>query len=221
MFYGSMASPISHERPYRSHLRPACIPCRRRKSRCTIEASSPACLMCRVHGSDCTFPRDHEPSNDISRSSRREAARRRLAPVLTPLAGNPSVPNASQSQVVTRGVASASQSTMAGLRNDQSEYQLTPLSVDDAEQENPHIVGPANTNDSQVLADYLSIISNSNNNGGLRMVRPVPASRSKPVLFATVKKRPIGVDGFPSPAREKLHIIEQLLEPYVGQLTNL
>lgn len=110
---------------------------------------------------------------------------------------------------------------MAGLRNDQSEYQLTPLSVDDAEQENPHIVGPANTNDSQVLADYLSIISNSNNNGGLRMVRPVPASRSKPVLFATVKKRPIGVDGFPSPAREKLHIIEQLLEPYVGQLTNL
>jgi hypothetical protein len=110
---------------------------------------------------------------------------------------------------------------MAGLRNDQNEYQLTPLSVDDAEPENPHIVGPANTNDSQVLADYLSIIGNSNNIGGLRMVRPVPASLSKPVLFATVKKRPIGVDGYSSPAREKLHIIEKLLEPYVEQLIDL
>ncbi|KAK9783687.1 hypothetical protein SCAR479_00246 [Seiridium cardinale] len=95
----------------------------------------------------------------------------------------------------------------------------TPLSVDDAEQENPHIVGPVNTSDSQVLADYLSVISN--NNGGVRMVRPLPGSRSKPVLFSTVAKRPLGMDVSSNPSREKLQIIEKLLEPYLDQLIHL
>lgn len=105
------------------------------------------------------------------------------------------------------------------LGNDETVCQPTPLSVDDAEQENPHIVGPANTSDSQVLADYLSIISLSN--GGVRMVRPVPASRSKAVLFATVQKRPVGMDLSSNPSRDKLYIIEKLLEPYTEQLIDL
>ncbi|KAI1842058.1 hypothetical protein JX266_011709 [Neoarthrinium moseri] len=109
--------------------------------------------------------------------------------------------------------------TWAELRRAEKDCQPTPLSADDAEQENPHIVGPANTSDSQVLADYLSIISSSN--GGVRMVRPVPASRSKPVLFATVKKRPIGMDNSPSPSQQKLHFIEKLLEPCIDQLIDL
>lgn len=110
--------------------------------------------------------------------------------------------------------------TFGSLGNDEAgACQPTPLSVDDAEQENPHIVGPANTSDSQVLADYLSVISLSN--GGVRMVRPVPASRSKAVLFATVQKRPVGMDVSSNPSREKLYIIEKLLEPYTEQLIDL
>ncbi|KAK6201959.1 hypothetical protein LQW54_009172 [Pestalotiopsis sp. IQ-011] len=53
------------------------------------------------------------------------------------------------------------------------------------------------------------------------MVRPFPASRSKPVLFASVKKRPLGVDSSTNPSREKLKIIEKLLEPNIDQLIDL
>lgn len=91
--------------------------------------------------------------------------------------------------------------------------QPTPLSVDDEDQENPHIVGPANTNDSQVLADYLAIVGSGS--GGVRMVHPMLAAgrTSRPVLFAAVKKRLVGVETHSSHAREKLQIIEQLLAP--------
>lgn len=45
------------ERPYRSHHQPACVPCRKRKSRCKLgPGTSATCLMCEVHGSNCVFP---------------------------------------------------------------------------------------------------------------------------------------------------------------------
>ncbi|KAJ4421973.1 hypothetical protein N0V82_003369 [Gnomoniopsis sp. IMI 355080] len=101
------------------------------------------------------------------------------------------------------------------------DYQPTPLATDDSEQQNTHIVGPANTADSQVLADYLSTITTDN--GGIRMVRPLPGSRSKPVLFSTVQKRPIGVEitACTNQAREKLNIIEQYLAPWAEQFIEL
>lgn len=105
-------------------------------------------------------------------------------------------------------------------------WQPTPLSVDDEDQENPHIVGPANTNDSQVLADYLAIVGSGGSGGGggrMRLVHPVlGAGRSaRPVLFAAVKKKPVGVETSSSRAREKLHIIEQLLAPHAEEVVEL
>lgn len=101
-------------------------------------------------------------------------------------------------------------------------HQPTPLSVDDEDHENSHIVGPANTDDSQVLADYLAIVG-SGSGGGMRMVHhhPVLSSSSRPVLFAAVKKKPVGVDMNSSPARDKLHIIEQLLAPHAEEVVEL
>lgn len=202
-----MQSQDTIERPYRSHLRPACLQCKRRKSRCKIEAHSPACLMCRVHGTSCTFP------PKVNRPSGRNS-------------NNAAATNTSSSR------PGASRSTASRQRRDPEPPPIvspwsdsigpTPLSGGDDEEveENPHIVGPANTNDSQVLTDYLSIVGNGT--AGMRLVHPVLSSRSsRPVLFAAVKKRPVGVEVYSNHAREKLHIIEQLLVPHAEDAVNL
>lgn len=193
-----MQSQAPIERPYRSHLRPACLQCKRRKSRCKIEAHSPACLMCRVHGTSCTFPQkaNRGRSNTAIRPAASSTSQQReLPPVASPWPA------------------------IGPARNPDS-IGPTTLSGDDEDQETPHIVGPANTNDSQVLADYLSIVGSGN--ARMRMVHPVLSSRSsRPVLFAAVKKRPVGVEVYSNHAREKLHIIEQLLAPHAEDAVNL
>jgi hypothetical protein len=85
---------------------------------------------------------------------------------------------------------------------------------------NLHIVGPAMTKDSQVLSDYLSAIPGAVTRG-TRMVVPLPASRTTPVLFHKVMKRPVGVPANRSPSAEKLEIIEKLLEPYAEDVINV
>lgn len=46
------------------------------------------------------------------------------------------------------------------------------------------------------------------------MVIPESASRSQPVLFTMVQKRPVGLAVNRSPAAEKLLTIEKILEPH-------
>lgn len=230
-----MESQNSIERPYRSHLRPACLQCKRRKSRCKIEAHSPACLMCRVHGTSCTFPPQKvtnrgrtcragptAASNNNSagqqqqqqqRQQRQQQEREReppATPIVSPWA---STLGSSGTRPVT--------STPTDSVGPAATTTTTPLSGDDEDQENPHIVGPANTNDSQVLTDYLSIVGSSNTR--MRMVHPVLSTSrsSRPVLFAAVKKRPVGVQVYSNHAREKLHIIEQLLSPHAKDAVDL
>lgn len=193
-----MQSQDPTERPYRSHLRPACLQCKRRKSRCKIEAHSPACLMCRVHGTSCTFPQKVPRGRGnaaIRPAASSTSQQRELPPVVSPWSALEPVGNPDP-------------------------IGPTTLSGDDEDQENPHIVGPANMNDSQVLTDYLSIVGSSNTR--MRMVHPVLSSRSsRPVLFAAVKKRPVGVEVHSSHAREKLNIIEQLLAPHTEDAVEL
>ena len=87
----------------------------------------------------------------------------------------------------------------------------------DDHQLNLHVVGPAGTSDSQVLSDYLSGIPGSTTRS-TRMIIPVPASGSRPVLFTTVQKRPVGITLKSSPSAEKLEIIEKLIEPHKSQI---
>lgn len=180
--------------------------------------------MCRIHGTECLFPEDSGSSSNsptILRRDRKSVARTRLAPTLDPLPISPSIVNHGVSAaVVPEASGSEGTTPWAGQGSEEIvDFQPTPLSMDDTEQENTHIVGPANTTDSQVLADYLSTITTDN--GGMRMVRPVPGSRSKPVLFSTVQKRPMGVEVNTNQAREKLNIIERFLDPYTEQLIEL
>ncbi|KAI5925211.1 fungal-specific transcription factor domain-containing protein [Camillea tinctor] len=195
------------ERPYRSHLRPACLPCRRRKSRCKVEARSPACLMCRVHGTDCYFPSSRESGGTPPRSQ-----------------GSPSRERPTSKRAIRRRITTPTQSH--GIANEppsiwetdgeQQGSHPTPLSTDDTEHESRHIIGPAVIGDSQVLAEYLSAVNS--NTSGMRLIRPKPTSGSKPILFTPVRKGPLGLTTNSSPSYLKCQIIEKLLEPWVEDL---
>lgn len=97
-------------------------------------------------------------------------------------------------------------------RTDQGEESTLALGSDDDQHLNLHIVGPASTNDSQVLSTYLSGIPGATRS--TRMIIPEPASCSRPVLFTEVQKRPVGLKLNRSFSAEKLEIIEKLLEPH-------
>ncbi|KAF3068023.1 hypothetical protein CFAM422_008085 [Trichoderma lentiforme] len=222
-------------RPYRSHLRPACVPCRRRKSRCQTAGDATVCLTCHAHGTECYFPGDSQTSEspEPARRRRRRVEARpspdasgvsplRVARGVAPFHGNAKA-NTSASIIGTRGTSMGRQSSMAvpnvpsgsitGMsRTDQGEESTLALGSDDDQHLNLHIVGPASTNDSQVLSTYLSGIPGATRS--TRMIIPEPASCSRPVLFTEVQKRPVGLNLNRSFSAEKLEIIEKLLEPH-------
>lgn len=234
------------ERPYRSHLRPACLACRRRKSRCHTEPGADRCLMCRAHGTDCLFPGGSP--GPTSKDSPDQVARRRgrgkssatprittppfhtvSSPRAHPTVASTSIPGSQNGDMVA-GSASSSSAYNPSLNPppNRSHHQQEMHGGDspsiefgsaDDHASNLHIVGPATTKDNQVLSDYLSAIPGATR--GTRMVVPVPASRSRPVLFTRVQKRPFGVPVNRSPSAEKLEMIEKLLEPYAGDVIDL
>jgi hypothetical protein len=243
-----MEQVASNQRPYRSHLRPACIPCRKRKSRCQSEASSSCCLMCRAHRTDCIFPTE-------SRSSSRTPRRRRQARLLTTrsprqisLAPGPPAGSISDNSTVEQTVSviepaltsalnrssrnttshehrvsnvspAVPRSTEWPQQNAQSEESPLALGSNDEQPHNLHIVGPAVTSDNQVLSDYLSSMPSASR--GSRFIRPAIGNRSRPVLFTTVQKRPVGLDSNLSFAEERLQLIEKILEPFTGDLLDV
>lgn len=192
------------ERPYRSHTKPACNPCRRRKSRCKIEPHAAACLMCRTHGTECTFPTGRTRTTPQKRSSTETASILPHPTLRAPIA----------SGQIALAATSPHLSTPPQNQNDED----TPLSLE-AEDDNPHILGPAVTGDNHILADYLSNISGGQ---GIREIRPVePGSSSSPVIFTKVQKRPLGLMVNSSPALHKLQTIEKLVEPWGPHLIDL
>lgn len=234
-------------RPYRSHLRPACIPCRRRKSRCQTAVDNAACVTCLAHQTECHFPEDSRASEspESARRRRRRAEPRTSVEVsgLTPVrAGMRAAAsfhggakaNTSASMAGSRGAAMGRQASMPVSNapptsvtamsrpgqgyHDRAEESAMALGSDDDQHLNLHIVGPATTNDSQVLSTYLSGIPGATRS--TRMIVPEPASCSRPVLFTEVQKRPVGVILNRSPSAEKLEIIEKLLEPHNEAVIN-
>ncbi|KAI1336688.1 fungal-specific transcription factor domain-containing protein [Xylariaceae sp. FL0016] len=217
-----MSFPASSERPYRSHLRPACLPCRRRKSRCKVDISNSSCLMCQVHGSDCRFPPNRPILNRRPNASSGGEPSSRLrsyadGDVLTDGRRHEiHVPDEEEN------LDSNNRDTIVNPQKDRSKTQYaqpTPLSIDDDAEENPHIVGPATTHDSQILTDYLSAISS--NAKGMRVVRPKSSGGAASVLFTAVQKRPLGMMMNANPSHSKLQIIERLLEPWTEDLLNV
>ncbi|KAF4978434.1 hypothetical protein FZEAL_5181 [Fusarium zealandicum] len=222
-----MQQQTPNERPYRSHLRPACLACRKRKSRCQSEASSETCLMCRAHCTDCVFPSG--PSSGVSRTpdarSRRQTRSsttpgRRPGPAEQPASDVVSLPV--QHPDPGSGVSpllSRSTDWPAPCQNAQEDESPLALGSSDEQQHNLHIVGPAVTSDNQVLSDYLSAMPSATR--GSRMVIPVPGDRSRPVLFTMVQKRPLGLDSNRSLPAEKVQLIEKILEPFAREVLDV
>ncbi|KAH8880764.1 fungal-specific transcription factor domain-containing protein [Thozetella sp. PMI_491] len=201
-------------RPYRSHLRPACLQCRRRKSRCKLEQHSPRCLMCSVHGTPCEFP--GQESNSPQRQ-RKAAVRQRIASRWTEEQRAPTIPPNPISPAEPRPTPPAGP---GGLES----HPQAPLAdlvagVGGVEaRDSSHIVGPAVTGDTQVLSQYLSTEPGVSG-------RPARAwgrgGGRASVMFTSVRKHPLGISSHQTVAQQKNQVIEKLLEPWLEELIDL
>ena len=236
-------SSTTSPRPYRSHARPACLACRKRKSMCKVEAHASKCLMCDMRGTPCEFPqRSMSGAAAQSRASTRRTIRasHTAAPseIETPKSnsarqGQPQSPNLHRHQLnETNASASVPQATSPQDKD-------TPLSLSAADgDDNPHILGPVVSNDSHVLADYLSSI-HAEAASGMRITRPTLAEKVQwdgqelandneartgneaTIVFTHIQKRPLGTRSNPNASVLKLQIIEKLLEPWKDHLLEL
>lgn len=164
--------------------------------------------MCRAHGTECTFPNAIAKSTPQKRYSTETSPRLPHPTLRTPITA---------AQPLTRPPVVAASPQFSIVTQAQNE-QDTPLSLE-ADDDNPHILGPAVTGDNHVLADYLSNISGGQ---GIREIRPVePGSSSSPVIFTKVQKRPLGLMVNSSPALHKLQTIEKLVEPWGPHLIDM
>ncbi|KAH7268817.1 fungal-specific transcription factor domain-containing protein [Fusarium solani] len=216
--------PQSKARALRANGQPACLPCRRRKSRCTFELGLQACLMCRAHETECTTAplaqsRPRPPPTPRSRA--RTFQSRDISPLhgaatqQRPLPAPQTPPQPAIGSLVT--LLSASPASFHVDPGPASPSRPVPL--DEAEDDNPHIIGPAIASDRHFLEDYLSSVHAGN---GARIIRPVlPGITSAPIVFTRVQKRPLGVAIDSSPSYPKLQTIEKLLEPWQQQVVDM
>ncbi|TEA20484.1 putative transcriptional regulatory protein [Colletotrichum sidae] len=241
-------------RPYRSHLRPACLQCRRRKSRCQQQEgiSSSTCQMCHVYGTDCEFPPSprsaaRAPLNPgkVQKTYRAPQSNTpcRREPLAAVAAANSKAPqNGSSIHVRTTSTSpptsSSSTTSCSGPKAVSSPHNPhLMLALDSPEDEdNSHIIGPAVTNDTQVLADYLSS-EPSIHERMIRVVKPRPGMQvggqtamspmssmsgiRKPVIFTAVRKRPYGLAPRQTAPLQKYQIVEKMLEPWTSTLIDL
>lgn len=221
-------------RPYRSHLYPACLPCKKRKSRCRTTDSSGKCIMCRAHGTDCTYPR---PGNNSQRGS--VASPRKLTPKSRQAPRTAAQPKKSQ-QAFTHPVDAVSPSRDFAPRTTSRpaailETQSCPPShehftreafpnlvgiVTEVGDNSSHIVSPVVAEDNDVLESYLSTVPDARRRS---IIRTDPNSRRpvRPVLFNTVPRRPLGVSATQSLPATKCEFIEKYLEPEVNDIVDL
>lgn len=110
------------------------------------------------------------------------------------------------------------QSDTSGTQSQNKSDELSDIMGLDAETnpDNAHIVSPAVADDNTILETYLSPLPGSRR----RMMRPT-VNGTRPVLFNTVQRRPLGVSCNQSLAGSKCQIIEKLIEPHEHDLVDL
>ncbi|OLN81998.1 putative transcriptional regulatory protein C105.03c-like protein 2 [Colletotrichum chlorophyti] len=225
-------------RPYRSHLRPACLQCRRRKSRCQQQegVSSPTCQMCHVYGTDCEFPPSPRSAGRAPLNPGKVQKSYRTPQYNTQCRREPlasaKVPRSGLHTSTSPPTSTASSSGPKAVLDPQNPHLM--LALDSPEDEdNSHIIGPAVTNDTQVLADYLSS-EPSIHERMIRVVKPRPGMQvgqtprssmsggiRKPVIFTAVRKRPYGLSPRQTAPLQKYQIVEKMLEPWTSKLIDL
>ncbi|KAL2818649.1 fungal-specific transcription factor domain-containing protein [Aspergillus granulosus] len=217
----SDSNPQHEGRPYRSHLRPACFSCRKRKSRCKTGSAGEVCAMCQAYGTECIFPRPDDPPQPRSsprrlapnsRSSRFSQSRQELMhrPYPTPQTYSPSADTATSRN---------------GQLNPQScapEGEIPRLMgiVAEAEDDSSHIVSPAVADDNDILESYLSAIPSAQKR---YLIRTSSSSDGhlRPVRFNLVPRRPLGVVANQSLAAARCETIEKYMGLDLDEYLNL
>ncbi|CAI6334346.1 unnamed protein product [Periconia digitata] len=192
----------------------ACLACQKRKSRCATESAvSHRCQMCRFRDTECIFPASDKQNGAPSGIRRVRTPRdRHLQPtssVVHGSGGQPSMCNSRGAEILTPG-----DTPFPGPSRNIAE-----------DEDEMHVVGPVNDTDTRLIADY---ISNSSATGfllgGSNFTKTTPIysmGNHDPVVFNTVRRRPLGAMVKESPASMKLHIIEQVLGAFCGDLLEI
>lgn len=177
--------------------------------------------MCRVHGTKCEFPSKGQTTSKLPRTAARtrsttSSARQRQQSLPEPPAPLPaSLPQATSPLQQVRGDDGAAQHSttmIAGLGSPE-------------EEESSHIVGPVVTSDTQILADYLR--AGPHHGAGRRLARTArtggrdgggSAGPDSSVMFARVRRRPMGQTPNQTVASGKCLVIERIIEPFADEL---
>lgn len=234
-------------RPYRSHLQPACYPCRSRKSRCkTTTYASSTCDACHAQGTPCVYPpSSSRPATASSHSRRRRASHKNSANsssrIRTPRARCLSSTSPTISQRILQPYVSAEverheATSSSSPSTHQHQLSATPSNhanhptisalvsvIAESEQGSSHVVSPAIADDDRVFHEYFSSTSYGQSK---RMVRShlnssIPSRIERPILFSTVPKRGQREEESRQIAAGNLEAIEGALHPHCNDLIDL
>jgi len=231
----------TEERPYRSHMHPACIPCRARKSRCKTTHASPSCFMCQSNGTDCVFPQAAERlqrkrghSRISSRvkhttsSSQTEPSRRQYLPSASPAPPQRSTrstntPSRESDAPTNEGIADYQELPTSSLGHQDDLISAVVDSFTRTGEGSSHIVSPAIADDDKVFQEYLS---NTPYGQSGRTVRFHPNSYNpngptRPIVFNTIPKRGTREAESRVLAASHCAIVQKLIEPYHDSLIDL
>ena len=193
------------DRPYRSHAQPACLPCRKRKSRCKVVAGKASCLFCEAYATECVFPTQKERRISTARTETRAETVKSPGKRVRQVAQTQTTAQASQIGHVP--------SPFSGRRLSGTAAPSTKINAD-GDEDNTHIVGPVEAKDSRVLADYLSTETTAS-------WRPWRSGTQHSVLFRSIRKRPLGFALAQTRSARKCEILEKMLEPWLDELIDL
>ncbi|OJZ82376.1 hypothetical protein ASPFODRAFT_74594 [Aspergillus luchuensis CBS 106.47] len=210
----------SSGRPYRSHAHPACLPCRKRKSRCRTRDSSATCMMCLAHATECLFPSAEKPAQ-----RKRTVNLQRIAPK-TARVERPCTPQAVLPSPRTSQRSDTPQLTRhhhpAHIPTAYSDGRIASLMdvVGDTGDDSSHVVSPVVADDSSILEGYLFTVSD-NRRPGLMHTSSKSSRLMRQVLFNTIPRRPLGVYSNQSLPSMKCELIEKYLEPATKDVVGL
>jgi hypothetical protein len=178
----------------------ACSPCRRRKSKCQIDATNPSCLLCRLHGTRCV---SSSPSRIANKASRVKKSTLRSS----------------------YGIEDPQETRSSGFRSNTQRPSSpeTPfantsnLSV--GGETESHILGPLISDDAQWIATYLSN-EPTVRASGLRSF-PGDSTGKKPTIFNSIRRRPLGLINNQTTAFLKCQTVEKLIGPFCVDVVNL
>lgn len=204
---------------------PACLPCRKRKSRCKRDNADPTiCLSCRLHGNDCVFPDTSMAATRPTTAHRR--ARKRLVrpgPDLPPL--RPRLSASPRPQDTPRDVLAQDtpmRPTIEGACSRDVPFAGSPAPASPDEDES-HVIGPVQSPDAHRIANYLfNDTSISSRASRMIVARPDQlCSGKRTVLFNAVRRRPLGHAPSQSLPASICEIVTKLLEPYCENLVDM